>query len=142
MPFGLKNAPPIFSMILVYSFKDFIHKFLEVYFDDWMVFGLINDNIESLEMMLEQCHRYQISLKLKKCIFCAHFGIMLGHVVCHDGILLDPAKIAIIVDLPPPTTMKQLRKTLGHTRYYQKFIKGYAKVTAPMENLLKKDVKL
>ena len=66
---------------------------------------------------------------------------MLGHVVCHDGILLDPAKIAIIVGLPPPTTVKQLRKTLGHTRYYQKFIKGYAEVTAPMEKLLKKYVK-
>ena len=34
MPFGLKNAPVIFSRIVVSSFKDFIHKFLEVYFDD------------------------------------------------------------------------------------------------------------
>ena len=35
MPFGLKNASPIFSRIVVATFKDFIHKFLEVYFDDW-----------------------------------------------------------------------------------------------------------
>ena len=34
MPFGLKNAPTIFSRIVVVSFKYFIHKFLEVYFDD------------------------------------------------------------------------------------------------------------
>ena len=59
----------------------------------------------------------------------------------HDGILVDPSKIDIIVDLPPPATVKQLRTTLGHTRYYQKFIKGYADVTASMEKLLKKDVK-
>ena len=34
MPFGLKNAPAIFSRIVVSAFKDSIHKFLEVYFDD------------------------------------------------------------------------------------------------------------
>ena len=115
IPFGLKNAPAIFSRIVVVVFKEFIHKFLEVYFDDWTVFGLIKDHIESLRMMLERCHQFQISLNLRKCMFCAPFGVLLGHVVCHDEILVDEAKITIILDLPPPTTLKQLRATLGHT---------------------------
>jgi hypothetical protein len=34
MPFGLKNAPTIFSRVVVEAFKDFLHKFLEAYFDD------------------------------------------------------------------------------------------------------------
>lgn len=34
MSFGLKNAPAIFSHIVITTFKEFIHKFLEVYFDD------------------------------------------------------------------------------------------------------------
>jgi hypothetical protein len=50
-----------------------------------------------------------------------------------------PSKIAIIVDLPPPTSVRQLRTALGHTGYNRKFIKGYAQITAPMENILKKD---
>jgi len=29
---------------------------------------------------------------------------------------------------------------MGHTRYYRKFIKSYAQITATMEKLLKKDV--
>ena len=29
MPFGLKNAPAIFSRVVIYAFKEFIHKFLE-----------------------------------------------------------------------------------------------------------------
>ena len=91
-------------------------------------------------MMLECCHWYQISLNLKKCIFCAPFGILLGHVVCHDGILLHPTKIMITVNLPPPTIVKQLRATLGQTRYYRIFFKAYALVTAMMEKLMKKDV--
>ena len=36
IPFRLKNAPTIFSRIVVSTFKHFIHKFLEIYFDDWM----------------------------------------------------------------------------------------------------------
>jgi hypothetical protein len=51
---------------------------------------------------------------------------------------VDPSKIAIIVDFPPPTSVKQLRIVLGHTGYYKKFIKGYAHITAPMDKLLKK----
>ena len=66
---------------------------------------------------------------------------MLGQVVCHDGILVDPAKIAIILDLPPPTTVKQLRSTLENMGYYRKFIKGYAQMTSSPEKLLKKDTK-
>ena len=54
---------------------------------------------------------------------------------------MDPAKIAIIVDLPPLSTVKQLRTTLGHTRYYRKFIRGYVEVTSLMEIFLKKDIK-
>ena len=92
-------------------------------------------------MMLERCRQYQIYLNPKKCTFCAPFGIMLCHVVCCNGILVDPSKIVIIVDLPSPATIKQLRMTLGHIGYYLKFIRGYIEVTAPMDKLLNKDVK-
>ena len=91
--------------------------------------------------MLEKCRQYHISLNLKKCIFCAPFGILLGHIVCRQGLMVDPAKIAIIVNLLAPKSFKQLRTVLGHTGYYRKFIKGYEKITTPMEKLLKKEVK-
>ena len=55
MHFGLNNALAIFSRIVVDAFKEFIHKFLEVYFDNWTVFGLIKDHFEILKMMLERC---------------------------------------------------------------------------------------
>ena len=74
-----------------------------------------------------------------KSILCAPFSVLLGHVVCRNGILVDPAKIVIILDLPPPTLVMQIRSILGHIGYYMKFIKGYAMITAPMEKLLKKD---
>jgi hypothetical protein len=69
------------------------------------------------------------------------FGIFLGHVICKLGLLVDPANIVVIVNLPPPKSACQLRATLGHTGYYRKFIKNYAQITMPMEKLLNKDIK-
>ena len=66
---------------------------------------------------------------------------MLGHIVCNQGLMVDPAKIAIIVNFPPLKSVKQLCTTLGHIGYYRKFIKGYAQIIAPMEKQLKKDIK-
>ena len=55
--------------------------------------------------------------------------------------MVDPAKVAIIVNLPAPNSVKKSRIVLGHNGYYRKFIKGYAKITVHMEKLLKKDIK-
>ena len=55
MPFGLKNAPAIFSRVVVVVLKEYIHKFLEVYFDDWTVFRLLKKHVEPLRLMLAKC---------------------------------------------------------------------------------------
>lgn len=34
MPFQLKNVLAVFSRIVIATFRDYIHKFLEVYMDD------------------------------------------------------------------------------------------------------------
>ena len=69
-------------------------------------------------------------------MFCVPFGTLLGHVVCRQGLMVDLVKIAVILNLEAPRSVKQLRATLGHIGYYKKFIKGYAQFTVPMEKLL------
>jgi hypothetical protein len=66
MPFGLKNVPTIFSRVVIISFKEFIHQFLEVYMDDWTVYIMLKYHVEVLRMMLERCRQCQISLNVKK----------------------------------------------------------------------------
>ena len=66
------------------------------------------------------------------------YGNFLGHIVCREGVLVDPVKVLVIVNMPPPTSAKQLCSTLGHTGYYRRFIGRYENITAPLENLLKK----
>jgi hypothetical protein len=81
MPFGLKNAPTIFSRVVIIAFKEFIHQFLEVYLDDWKIYSPLKDHVGVLRMMLERCRQCQISLNNKKCIFGTPFGILLVHIV-------------------------------------------------------------
>jgi len=126
MLFELKNETMIFSMIIITAFKEFIHKFLEVYFDDWTVFRFVKRHVTILCMMLDTCRRYQIVLNLKKFIFCVPYGFLLGSVVCKQRLMVDPMKITVIVYLEVPRNVKQLCTMLGHTGCYRKFIKAYA----------------
>jgi hypothetical protein len=95
MPLGM-NAPAIFSRVVITAFKEFIHQFLEVYLDDWTIYSLLKYHVEVLRLMLERCRKCQISLNIKKCIFKTPFGILLGHIVCKQGFLVDPTKIEVI----------------------------------------------
>eukprot|EP00253_Pinus_taeda_P028495 PITA_28495 len=108
------------------TFKEFIHKYLEVYLDDWTIFGLVKKHVANLRLMLDTYCRHQIALNLKKCTFLVPFVNLLGHVVCKQGMMVDPAKIIVILNLQAPQSVKQLRATLGHMGYYRKVIKSYA----------------
>ena len=77
--------------------------------------------------------------EFNKFILFAPFGMFVRHIVCKEGLLVDPTKIALTMNFPPPTNVKQLRALLVHTGYYSRFIRGYSMITTPMENFLKKD---
>jgi hypothetical protein len=89
--------------------------------------------------MLDKCRQCQIVLNLKKRVLFSPFGVLLGHILCKQGLLVEPSKISIIVDIPPPMPVKQLCTALGHIGYYIKIIKGYVQIIVPMEKVLKKD---
>ena len=66
------------------------------------------------------------------------FGTLLGHIICKDGVCVDPTKVAEIFHMEPSRKVKQQRETLGHTGYYRRFVRNYASITTPMEMLLKR----
>ena len=41
MPFGLKNAPVVFSRVVVKTFQEYIYKKMAVYFDDWTIYYML-----------------------------------------------------------------------------------------------------
>jgi len=66
-------------------------------------------------------------------------GIVLGYVISHNGIKVDKAKTDLIVNLPPPTSVKVIRSFLGHAVFYSRFIKDFSRIAKPLTNMLAKD---
>jgi hypothetical protein len=64
--------------------------------------------------------------------------VYLGHLVSPEGILPDNTKINAIKLMLPPVDLKGLRRFLGLTSYYRKFIQNFSKIAEPLNKLLKK----
>ena len=60
----------------------------------------------------------------------------LGHVVQAGSVSPDPAKVEAIAKLAPPAEISQLRSFLGCCKFYERFIKHYAEIAAPLTDLL------
>ena len=65
----------------------------------------------------------------------------LGHIISKDGIRPDPEKVKAVEDWKEPTNQTQVRAFLGLTTYFKRFIKGYAKIAAPLMELTKDQYK-
>ena len=63
-------------------------------------------------------------------------GIVFGHKIFAAGLEVDQAKVAIIMTLLPPTTVKLIRSFLGHVGFYRRFIKDFLKISRPLCRLL------
>jgi hypothetical protein len=77
-------------------------------------------------------------LNWEKCHFMVTSGIMLGHVVFFKGIEVDKAKVDLILNLPTPKIVRDVRSFLGHAGFYRRFIKDFSSISRPLCNLLLK----
>ncbi|GJV28714.1 reverse transcriptase domain-containing protein [Tanacetum coccineum] len=140
MPFGLCNAPGTFQRCMLAIFHDMVEKTMEVFMDDFSVFGNSFQNcLSRLDHMLQRCEDTNLSLNWEKSHFMVKEGIVLGHKISKKGIEVDKAKIDVIAKLPHPTTVKGIRSFLGHAGFYRRFIQDFSKISRPMTHLLEKN---
>ncbi|GKA69741.1 reverse transcriptase domain-containing protein [Tanacetum coccineum] len=87
MPFGLCNAPGTFQRCMVAIFHDMIEKTMEVFMDDFSVFGdSFSSCLSHLDKMLQRCEDTNLVLNWEKCHFMVKEGIVLGHKISKSGI--------------------------------------------------------
>jgi len=122
----------------VTSFLFHAFTLMQVFLNDFSVYGDKKDHLEQLQKCLEKCRLNGINLNLEKCAFCVNLGVLLGHIVCHDGLLVDPHKIMAITVMLTPTNLIEIKKFLGATNFYQHYFRNFASKVAPMCKLLKK----
>ena len=80
-----------------------------------------------------------LRVKPSKCCFFKESVKYLGHVVSSQGVSTDPDKTEALRNWPSPKNIKDIRRYLGFTSYYRRFIKGYASIARPLTDLLKGD---
>jgi hypothetical protein len=140
MPFGLCNAPATFQRCMLSIFSDMVEHFLEIFMDDFSVFGdSFDDCLTNLEKVLNRCEEKNLVLNWEKYHFMVTNGIVLGHIVSSKGIEIDKSKIKLIANLPTPKSIKDVRLFLGHAGFYRRFIKDFSVITKSLCNLLTKE---
>ena len=103
MPFGLCNAPATFQRCMLSIFSDMVERFLEIFMDNFYVFGdSFDDCLTNLEKVLSRCEEKNLVLNWEKYHFMVTNVIVLGHIVSSKGIEVDKSKIKLIVNLPTP----------------------------------------
>jgi hypothetical protein len=121
--FGLCNAPTSFQRCMMAIFSDLIEKVMEVFMDDFSVYGkTFKDCLANLDKVLKRCQMADLVQNWEKCHFMVREGIILGHKISKKGIEVDKVKIEVIEHLPPPTNVNGIHNFLGHAGFYQRFI--------------------
>ncbi|KAM0981411.1 hypothetical protein TB1_013764 [Malus domestica] len=136
MPFGLCNAPATFQRYMMSIFSDFVEKIIEVFMDDFSVFGDSFDGcLHNLSLILKRCVETNLVLNWEKCHFMVKQEIVLGHIISENGIEVDKSKIDLVRHLPSPTSVRKVCSFLGHAGFYRRFIKDFSRVAQPVGNV-------
>ena len=143
MFFGMTNSPTTFQAMMNKILRDLINKERVVAFiDDILVrMEIEKGHNEIMEEILKKLEENDLYIKPEKYIWKIKKIGFLGIVIGPNGIEMEAEKVDGILSWPKPKNMKDVRKFLGLTNYYRRFIRDFAQVARPMNMLTRKNKK-
>jgi len=141
MPFGLCNAPSTFQSLMNQVLGPDFDDFTFAYLDDVMAWSQSREeHVMHLRAVLHKLREAGVRLRLSKCKFGVQETEFLGFIVGNGKIMPSPSKVAAVAEWPVPHDVHTLRSFLGFANFYRRFVQGYSKITAPLNDLLRKGV--
>jgi hypothetical protein len=138
MPFGLSNAGATFQRDMQIVFDNLIGKIIQIYLDDLTVYSKNrSDHFGHLKRVLMRCRKFCISLNPSKSIFSVTKGNILGHIFFDSRISIDPERIATILNMPTPTSKKEVQDFMGVINFVRRFVSDFFVMVKTIHNLLK-----
>ncbi|GJP30214.1 hypothetical protein CLOM_g23478 [Closterium sp. NIES-68] len=140
MPFGVTNAPATFQAEMNHILRPLLDECVMVYLDDILIYSRdMQQHVERLRRVFDflRCERFYV--KLSKSDFALKKVQFLEHIVSAQGFHVDPKKIEAMRTWKTPENVKELQQFHGFANYYNRFVPQYAKIAAPLTNLLKKN---
>lgn len=141
MPYGLANAPAVFQRAICATLGKLQYTIALVYMDDILIPSeTVEQGLLYLEQILEVLQKSGFSLNISKCSFLQSKITYLGREISADGIRPSERKVEALTRVPSPSNVKQVRQFMGLAGYFRKFIADFARRTACINQLTKKDV--
>ncbi|GJW78613.1 ty3-gypsy retrotransposon protein [Tanacetum coccineum] len=138
MPFGLTNAPSTFQSAMNDLFRPVLRHFVLVFFDDILIYSSNREeHYAHLRYVFHKLQQHHFHAKASKCVFGVSEISFLGHRISGQGVSPEAEKIAAIQQWPQPTSFTTIRAFLGLTGYYRRFVQNYARIAAPLTDILK-----
>ena len=139
MPFGIKNAGATYQRLVNRMFQKQIGTFMEVYIDDMLVKSTTSElHIDHLSEVFQILREYNMKLNPAKCAFGVPAGKFLGFIVNNRGIEANPDKIKAVLDIPPPSSIKEVQRLTGRIVALSRFVSRASDKCQPFFQVLKK----
>ena len=142
MPFGLCNAPPTFQGLVQNCLGELNLTYCLIYLDDMIVFSETpEEHLQRMPVVFDRLREHGLKLKPSKCdVFKSEINY-LAHCVSQKGVLPSKKNLESIAQCPPPDTYTKVNSLVGLVGHYRHFIKGFAKIAAPLYDLTSGDNK-
>ena len=142
MFFGLTNSPATFQALMNAIFSDLIAAGkVAVYLDDILIFTkTLEEHRQIVNEVLKRLADNDLYLRPEKCEFEQESIEYLGLIISEGEVCMDPVKVLAVKEWPTPTCLRDVRGFLGFANFYRRFIKDFAKMARPLNDLTKKDV--
>ena len=128
MFFGMTNSPATFQAMINEILRDLINEGkVAVFVNDVLVETETEEgHDEIVEEILGRLEENDLYIKLEKCVWKARKIGFLGVVIEPNEIEMEAKKVDGVLNWPQPKNVKDVRKFLGLTNYYRRFIKNFA----------------
>ncbi|RDY09888.1 Retrovirus-related Pol polyprotein from transposon 17.6, partial [Mucuna pruriens] len=115
MPFGLTNAPSTFMRLMNHVLREFIGKFVVVYFDDILIYSTCMDD-----------HLLHV--------------VLLGYVIGSKGVKVNKENVKAIQKGPTPKTVSDIRSFHRLASFYRRFVKDFSTLASTLNEIIKKSI--
>ena len=136
MPFGLCNTLPTFQRLMQNCLGELNLTYCLIYLDDMIVFSeMPEEHLQRMPVVFDHLQEHGLKLKPSKCdVFKSEINYLVHH-VSQKGVLPSKKNLESIAQCPAPDTYTKVKSFVGLVGHYRCFIKGFAKIAAPLYDL-------
>ena len=136
MPFDLCYAPATFQRLMQNCLSELNLTYCLIYLDDVIVYSKdLEQHLARIRVVFECLQEHGLKLKPSKCDLFKCKIIYLAHHVSKDGVKPSHKNVASILECPVLKTFTDIHSFTGAESHYRCFIKGFAKIAAPLYDL-------